>query len=93
VRKWRENKPTNRAWAWKTGTSESGRLLKHQGRVIERYRVSPMKSRSRREVIEDIQYAVFWLANEVHSLPRERAFQALPGEISDEAIDLCGSVH
>ena len=37
---------------------------------------------------EDIQYAAFWLANEVHSLPRERAFLALLGEISDEAIDL-----
>ena len=47
-----------------------------------------MKSRSRREVIEDIQYAVFWLANEVHSLPRERAFLTLLSEISDEAIDL-----
>jgi len=45
-----------------------------------------MKSRSRREVIEDIQYAVFWLANEVHSLPRERAFLTLLSEISDEAI-------
>jgi hypothetical protein len=29
---------------------------------------TPMKTRSRREVIEDIQYAV-WLANAVHSLP------------------------
>ena len=47
-----------------------------------------MKSRSRREVIEDIQYAAFWLANEVHSLPPGRAFLALLGEISDEAIDL-----
>jgi hypothetical protein len=47
-----------------------------------------MKSRRRREVIEDIQYAAFWLANEVHSLPPGRAFLALLGEISDEAIDL-----
>ena len=47
-----------------------------------------MKSRSRREVIEDIQYAAFWLANEVHSLPPGRAFLALLGQISDEAIDL-----
>ena len=39
-------------------------------------------------MIEDIQYAVFWLANEVHSLPPGRAFLALLGEISDEAIDL-----
>ena len=47
-----------------------------------------MKSRSRREISEDIQYAAFWLANEVHSLPRERAFPTLLGEISDEAIEL-----
>jgi hypothetical protein len=40
-----------------------------------------MKSRSRREVIEGIQYTVSWLANEVHSLPRERAFVALLGDI------------
>ena len=39
-------------------------------------------------MIEDIQYAAFWLANEVHSLPPGRAFLALLGEISDEAIDL-----
>jgi len=39
-------------------------------------------------MIEDIQYAVFWLANEVHSLPRERALVTLLGELSDEAIDL-----
>ena len=39
-------------------------------------------------MIEDIQYAVFWLANEVHSLPRELAFATSLGEVSDEAIDL-----
>jgi hypothetical protein len=39
-------------------------------------------------MIEDIQYAAFWLANEVHSLPRERAFLTLVSEISDKAIDL-----
>ena len=39
-------------------------------------------------MIEDIQYAAFWLANEVHKLPRERAFFALLDGISDEAIDL-----
>ena len=55
---------------------------------IDTARGTPMKSRSRREVIEDIQYAAFWLANEVHSLPPGRAFLALLGEISDEAIDL-----
>ena len=47
-----------------------------------------MKGRSRREITEDIQYAAFWLVNEVRSLPRERAFFTLLSEISDEAIDL-----
>ena len=47
-----------------------------------------MRSRSRREMIEDIQYAAFWLANEIHSLPWERAFPTLLAGISDEAIDL-----
>src|ERR1700751_5969784 len=37
---------------------------------------------------EGIKYAAFWLENEVHSLPRERAFLTLLGGISDEAIDL-----
>ena len=39
-------------------------------------------------MIEDTQYAAFWLANEVHSLPPGRAFLALVSGISDEAIDL-----
>jgi hypothetical protein len=47
-----------------------------------------MKSRSKREMIEDIQYAAFWLGNEIHTLPRESAFATLLHDISDEAIDL-----
>jgi hypothetical protein len=46
-----------------------------------------MKRQSRREMIEGIQYAAFWLANEIHSLPRESALATLLREISDEAID------
>ena len=47
-----------------------------------------MRSRSKREMIEGIQYAAFWLANEIHKLPRDSAFPTLLQEISDAAIDL-----
>jgi capsule polysaccharide export protein KpsC/LpsZ len=33
-----------------------------------------------------IQYAAFWLADEIHTLPRQAAFSALLREISDEAF-------
>ena len=47
-----------------------------------------MNRQTRRQMVEGVQYGAFWLANEVHSLPPGRAFLALLGEISDEAIDL-----
>ena len=46
-----------------------------------------MKRQSRREMVEDVQYAAFWLANEIHNVPREAAFATLLHEISDEAVD------
>ena len=46
-----------------------------------------MNTRSRREMIEGIQYAAFWLANEIHNLPRESVFPTLLREISNEAIE------
>lgn len=46
-----------------------------------------MKRQSRREMVEGVQYAAFWLGNEIHNLPREAAFATLLHEISDEAID------
>jgi hypothetical protein len=47
-----------------------------------------MRSRSKPEMVEGIQYAAFWLANEIHKLPRDAAFPTLLREISDDAIDL-----
>lgn len=38
-------------------------------------------------MVEGVQYAAFWLGNEIHNLPREAAFATLLHEISDEAID------
>ena len=52
-----------------------------------------MKRQSRREMVEDVQYAAFWLANEIHSVPREAAFATLLGEISDEAVDFVVSCN
>ena len=46
-----------------------------------------MKRQSRREMVEGVQYAAFWLANEIHSVPREAAFATLLREVSDKAVD------
>jgi hypothetical protein len=50
-----------------------------------------MKRRSRREKVEGVQYAAFWLADEIHNVPREAAFATLLHEVSDEAIDFVAS--
>jgi hypothetical protein len=47
-----------------------------------------MKNRSRRGKNDDIQYAVLWLANELHRLPPQHGFFTLLRDISDEAINL-----
>jgi len=47
-----------------------------------------MKRQSKREMSEGIRYAAFWLANEIHKLPRGSAFPTLLREVSDAAIDL-----
>jgi hypothetical protein len=38
-------------------------------------------------MVEGVQYAAFWLANEIHSVPREAAFATLLREVSDKAVD------
>ena len=46
-----------------------------------------MNRQTRRQMVEGVQYGAFWLANEIHNLPREAAFATLLHEIPDEAID------